>query len=137
MLRGEKPMPPSAPHVAEWVLVTDVGVHHHDLRGALNKPGERDSLTTGLSLRSYVQGMRLASAFKGIPTLRIVAGTRTWETGDGEPQATLTADPFELARAAAGRRSPEQLRAYQWDGDPEPFLELFYPYGLRTEPLVE
>jgi uncharacterized protein (TIGR03083 family) len=137
MLRGEQPMPPNAPTLAEWVLVTDVGVHHHDLRGALGKPGDRESLTTGLSLRSYVEGMRMAGAVKGLPTLRINAGSRSWVTGDGEPQATLTADPFELARAAAGRRSPDQIRAFSWEGDPEPFLPLFYPYGPRTEPLVE
>lgn len=137
MLRGERPMPDGAPTMAEWILVTDVGVHHHDLRGALRQPGDRDSLTTGLSLRSYVEGMKMVSAVKGIPPLRINAGSRSWTTGDGEPAATVTADPFELARAVAGRRSPEQIRAYEWQGDPEPFLPLFYPYGPRTEALTE
>jgi hypothetical protein len=49
----------------------------------------------------------------------------------------VSADPFELARAVNGRRSPEQIRAFDWEGDPEPFMHLFYPYGPRSEALVE
>ncbi|MCA1833685.1 MAG: maleylpyruvate isomerase family mycothiol-dependent enzyme [Actinomycetota bacterium] len=137
MMRGEKPFPAGAPAMGEWVVLTDLGVHHHDLRGALGAPGDRESLATGLSLRSYVETMRMRTAAMGLPVLRIVAGSRSWTTGEGEPVATLTADPFELARAAAGRRSPDQLRSLAWDGDPEPFMELFYPYGMRTDPLEE
>jgi hypothetical protein len=51
--------------------------------------------------------------------------------------ATLSGEPWELARAVSGRRSPDQIRAYEWEGDPEPFIKLFYPYGLRTDSLVE
>jgi len=58
-------------------------------------------------------------------------------SGPGRPLLLDAAPPFELARAASGRRSPDQIRAYDWDGDPEPFIALFYPYGLRTEALVE
>jgi uncharacterized protein (TIGR03083 family) len=137
MLRGERAFPPNAPTLIEWILVTDVGVHHQDLRGAVAEPGDRDSLATGLALRSYVEGMRFRASFEGVPPLRIRAGTREWTIGEGEPVATVTADPFELARAAAGRRSPDQVRAYDWEGDPEPFLTLFYPYGRREEALVE
>lgn len=138
ILRGEQPAPPGAPPLIEWIVTTDVGVHQHDLRGAVGLPGDRDSLATGLSLRSYVEGMRFQSPQKGLPPFRIRAGSREWVVGEGEPVATVTADPFELARAASGRRSPDQIRAYDWDGDPEPFLDLFYPYGgPRTEALVE
>jgi hypothetical protein len=37
----------------------------------------------------------------------------------------------------SGRRSPEQIAAYDWDGDAEPYIPYFYPYGARTEALVE
>lgn len=137
MIRGERPWPAGSPPLVEWVVTTDVAVHHHDLRGALNRPGDRNSLATGLSLRSYVEGMRYRSAALGLPTFRMRAGTREWLIGSGEPVATVTADPFELARAASGRRSPEQIRAFDWDGDPDPFVTLFYPYGMRADALVE
>lgn len=137
MLRGERAWPFGTPPLAEWVVTTDLAVHHHDLRGAIGQPGERESPATGLSLRSYLEGMRFRSAAMGLPAFRIRAGARAWVVGEGEATATVTGDPFELARAASGRRSPDQIRAYDWDGDPEPFIELFYPYGTRTDALVE
>jgi uncharacterized protein (TIGR03083 family) len=137
MMRGEQPWPGETPPFPEWIVLTDLSVHHHDLRGAIGRAGDRDSLATGLGLRSYVEGMRFRVAHEGLPTLRIRAGSREWVIGDGEPAATVTADPFELARAASGRRAWEQVRALDWDGDPEPFKALFYPYGARKEALVE
>jgi len=137
MLRGERPMPHQAPPLVEWIVVTDVGVHLNDLRGALGLPGDGESLAVGLSLRSYVEGMRMQSAMKHLPPFRIRAGSREWVIGHGEPVATLTGDPFELNRVASGRRSPDQVRKLDWEGDPEPFIDLFYPYGLREDALVE
>lgn len=137
MMRGEEAWPDSAPPLPEWIVLTDLAVHHHDLRGALGAPGDRDSLATGLSLRSYVEGMRFRAALGKTPPFKIVAGSREWVIGEGEPVATVTADPFELARAASGRRSKEQLLGFDWSGDPGPFLGFFYPYGERSEPLVE
>lgn len=137
MLRGERPWPDGAPALAAWVVTTDLAVHHHDLRGAVDRPGERDSLATGLSLRSYVEGMKFRAASLGLPAFRIRAGSREWVIGNGDPIATVTADPFELARAVSGRRSPEQIRAYDWDADPEPFVAVFYPYGERADALIE
>jgi uncharacterized protein (TIGR03083 family) len=137
MIRGEAPLPKESPPLIEWIVVTDIGQHLQDLAGALGISDTRESLATGLSLRSYVEGMRFRSAHDKLPALKIRAGTREWIIGEGEPVATLTGDPFELARAAAGRRSPDQIRAYDWEGDPEPFLVLFYPYGLREDALVE
>jgi hypothetical protein len=37
----------------------------------------------------------------------------------------------------SGRRSPEQVAAYEWDGDAEPYIPYFYPYGIRSDALVE
>jgi len=137
MIRGEEPFPATSPPLVEWIVVTDVGQHLQDLQGALGKTEYRDALATGLSLRSYVEGMRFRAAHDKLPALRIRAGAREWVIGEGEPVATVSGDPFELARAASGRRSPDQIRAYDWEGDPEPFLALFYPYGARVDALVE
>jgi uncharacterized protein (TIGR03083 family) len=137
MIRGDKPWPATAAPLPEWILVTDLSVHHHDLRGGLGTPGDRDSLATGLALRSYVEGMRFRTMIENSPTFVIRAGSREWTIGQAEPIATVSADPFELARAASGRRSMSQLRAYDWTGDPEPVLHMFYPYGVREQDLVE
>ncbi|MGH2758175.1 MAG: hypothetical protein ACRDKJ_01280, partial [Actinomycetota bacterium] len=66
--------------------------------------------------------------------LRVEAGDHRWETGD--PKTTVT-DPFELLRAYGGRRSPDQIRSWDWSGDPEPYLPLVSPFGLRADELVE
>ena len=137
MMRGERPWPEGTIPFPEWVVTTDVSVHHHDLRGAVDRPGDRESLATGLGLRSYVEGMRFRVAQEGLPTLRMRAGSREWVIGEDEPAATVTADPFELSRAASGRRSWDQVRAYDWEGDPEPFKPLFFPYSPREDALVE
>jgi hypothetical protein len=57
--------------------------------------------------------------------------------GDGVPQATVTAPPFELFRALSGRRSLDQIRDFSWDGDPEPYLGVFSPFEAPREPVVE
>lgn len=136
MMRGERPWPTTEVPMIDWILVTDIAVHHHDLRGAIGEPGERDSLATGLSLRSYIEGMRFRALVEQLPGFTVVAGARSWTIGN-DPAATVTADPFELARAVSGRRSPDQIRGFGWDAEPEPYLPYFYPYGLRTEALTE
>jgi hypothetical protein len=65
------------------------------------------------------------------------APDKSWTAGGDEPLATLRATRFELFRAMSGRRSLDQLRSFDWDGDPEPFLTYFYPYGVREQALVE
>jgi uncharacterized protein (TIGR03083 family) len=42
-----------------------------------------------------------------------------------------------LDQALSGRRSLGQVRALGWDGDPEPYLDLFAPYPMPASPLVE
>src|SRR5207253_7014237 len=125
MIRAEEPFPESSPPLAEWIVVTDVGVHLQDLQGALGISKYRDALATGLSLRSYVEAMRFRSAQESLPAFRIRAGTRAWVFGGGEPLATLTGDPFGLSRAASGRRSPDRIRASAWAGAPGPCRRLF------------
>jgi hypothetical protein len=41
-----------------------------------------------------------------------------------------------LFRALHGRRTVEQVRAMDWDGDPEPWLSAFFLFG-PTERKVE
>lgn len=137
MIGGAEPFPEGSMPLTEWILVTDVGVHLQDLQGALGTTEFKDALASSLALRSYVEAMRVRSVHEKIPAFRIRADNREWVIGNGDPVATLTGETWELGRAASGRRSPDQVRAYDWDGDPEPYLPLFYPYGVRESALVE
>ena len=137
MMRGETPWPDAMPMFADRVLITDVGVHQQDIYGALGIERGRDGVPVKLGASGYIatMGFRLASA--GLPPLAFDFGTKTSVAGEGEPAATVRASRFEFFRALSGRRSPDQIRAYDWTGDPEPYLSYFYPYGIREDALIE
>lgn len=110
-------------------LLFDTISHEQDLRGALGRPGARDdeALTVGWSF--VLDGLDVAVRSAGAPALRIADGRYDRVAGDGEPAATLTLSPFEGVRAMSGRRTAEEIAAYDWAGaDPAPWTSLF-PFG--------
>ena len=44
---------------------------------------------------------------------------------------------YELFRTMTGRRSAEQIRAFEWDCEPAPELLVFPIFTPRATPLVE
>ena len=137
MMRGEAKWPDDILPFADRVLLTDAAVHQQDIFGALGIERARDGAPIRIALSAYIVGMgwRLASA--GIAPLRFDVGDKTYTAGDGDAEVAVTAPRFELFRAMSGRRSPEQIAAYDWHGDPEPYIPYFYPYGIRKDALVE
>ena len=137
MLRGEVPWPGDVLPFAGPVLTTDLAVHQQDIYGALGLVKDRDKAPVAIGFSTYRAGVDLRIQASGRPSLRFVTEDKEQVAGGGEPVATVCASRFELFRALSGRRSPHQVRAYEWQSDPEPFLEFFYPYGVREEALVE
>ncbi len=137
MMRGETEWPEGVTDFADRVMVTDLGVHQQDLFGTFGIERDRDGAPVKIGSAGYIAALdlRLRTEERGV--LAIEAHDKLWVAGGDEPTATLRTDRFELFRALSGRRSLDQLRSYDWDGDPEPFLDCFYPYGLREEALVE
>jgi uncharacterized protein (TIGR03083 family) len=136
ILRGDEASPIPAPF-ADRMLVTDAATHAQDVRGALAMAGDRDSLGVSVAFSSYAGGLHLRLAGSGIPALRIAYGGKERVLGDGEPGTTVRAERYELYRAMAGRRSRAQILAYDWDGDPEPYVPLIPAYGERADDLEE
>lgn len=137
MIRGDAPWPGHVVPFAGHVLITDLAVHQQDVYGALGVVRDRDATPIRIGFATYATGVDLRVRASGGPALRFVLEHKEFVAGEGEPVATVRGRRYELFRALSGRRSPDQLRAYDWEGDPEPFLELFYPYGVREEALVE
>jgi uncharacterized protein (TIGR03083 family) len=137
MMRGDAPWPSDVPPFADRVLITDLGVHQHDIYGALGIDRDREGPPVRIGLAGYVTILDMRLSSDGVPSLHIEAGEKSWVVGGEDAATALRCGRFELFRALSGRRSPDQLRAYDWDGDPEPFIGYFYPYGVRTEALVE
>ncbi|HEX2196557.1 MAG TPA: maleylpyruvate isomerase family mycothiol-dependent enzyme [Actinomycetota bacterium] len=137
MMRGDVPWPEGVIPVAAHVLTTDLAVHQQDVYGAVGLVKDRDAAPIRIGFATYAAGADLRLKASGGPALRFVTERKEVVAGDGDPVATVRGTHYELFRALSGRRSPDQLRAYEWEGDPEPFLELFYPYGVREQALVE
>jgi uncharacterized protein (TIGR03083 family) len=137
MMRGETPWPEGSLFFIDRVLVTDAAVHQHDIFGALGINRDRDSAPIKIGLRTYTAGVGLRLTAAGLAPLRCDVEDKAYSWGDGDPGATVRATGFELFRALSGRRSPEQIVAYDWDGDADPYIPYFYPYGIRKDALVE
>jgi uncharacterized protein (TIGR03083 family) len=118
-------------------LVGDVTTHELDVRGALGDTGSRDTEGLRYSFERYSGRLATRVTEAGLPALRLVTGDESVVAGEGDAGATVRASRFELTRALAGRRSADQIRAYDWDGDCEPYLAVFSGYGTRAEDLVE
>ena len=111
-------------------LVADIACHEHDLRAALDRPGERHNALVDRALQLAVMalGGRLRAA--GAPGVRLRAEGTDWEVGDQPVRLTVTADRFTVFRMLFGRRSRAQIGRLDWDADPTPVVHLLPLYPL-------
>jgi hypothetical protein len=116
-------------------VVFDVSTHEHDLRGALDQPGERDSdaVVIGWGWATDILGQLRDGYEAGALALRTPKGETV--AGAGEPTGAVEADRFDLWRAMTGRRSVEQVQAYTWEG--EPAVDHLCLLPARSTPLTE
>jgi uncharacterized protein (TIGR03083 family) len=102
-------------------LVMDIWTHEQDLANGAGVESGRDGAGLFLTMNS-AWAIKAKLRHAGLPSLRIVAGRADWVIGDGAPAATVRMSEYEMARAVLARRSVGQLRSYDWDGDPDPYL---------------
>lgn len=117
-------------------VVFDLATHEHDLRGALELPGERGSegVDVGWQWATTVLGQLRDGYGEGALVLTTPDGTAI-SCGSADPTSGVTADRFELWRAMTGRRSAEQVASWSWTG--EPAVERLCLLPARPTPLVE
>lgn len=131
-----EPTIPDFPPAMVAPLITDAYTHEQDVRGALGTPGARDDVAGVVALDMYLARLGDRLSDRGL-ALRVVTGGGDRVLGAGDPTATVRGEAFDLLRAATGRRSADQIRALDWDGDPAPFVEVFSTYPMRSSPLDE
>jgi uncharacterized protein (TIGR03083 family) len=115
------------PDGADVQWLADLTTHEHDLRGALDRPGERDTEAVRMGFEWLVQRFgENALAPHGLPPVRF-ASTEGDEVvaGNGTAGASVKGSRFELFRILTGRRSVEQIVALDWHGDAERYLPAF------------
>jgi len=114
--------------------VADVWNHEQDILGALGRDGSHDPAVELTAVEGYAPMVGSSWAADGVAPLRVEVGDSHVLSGDGEPGATVTGPPYELARALAGRRTEAQLRALAWHGDADPYIAMLAGMG-PVEPL--
>lgn len=119
------------------LTLADLVTHEHDVRGALGDKGARDTDALRIATDTYVRTAGRSLKATPLPALKVESEDQTWTIGKGEAQSTLQADRFDLFRAIAGRRSREQVLAFRWSGEAEPYLETLSLFGYRDQPLEE
>jgi uncharacterized protein (TIGR03083 family) len=118
--------------------MNDVIIHEQDLRGAVSRPGARD--TAGLAAVRDLMARRFADRVAAAKRAPVLLWSPAWlfATGEGEPGLELSAPDFDLARALMSRRTAAQLREWTTGGDIEEYLPLFSGLGpLPDSPLPE
>ena len=118
------------------VAVSDVLAHEQDIRTGLNRPGARDDENIIPAVEMGLSFVEQGAQSANLPALRLVTEDVDRKIGQGEPVAILRTTTFELFRALHGRRTVEQVRAMEWEGDPGPWLPVLSVFP-RTEHVVE
>lgn len=119
----------------------DCHSHEHDLRQALGRPGNRDSVivTSGVSGLARLGGHALTVELDDGTVLG--AGADAGATGEGAAPVVLRGiTAFELFRSRLGRRSRDQVRAWNWSGDPaavDAVVADWFVFGPSPHPIVE
>jgi uncharacterized protein (TIGR03083 family) len=123
---------------AAGLFAGDVVTHEHDLRGAVNRPGARDSLGVQVALDTYSFRFRRKLEQAGLGPVVISDGKNEWRSGEGEPAATVSGEPFELLRSLTGRRTPAEVEQnLTWTGDCATYLPYVSMYGSPESSLGE
>lgn len=106
--------------------LADLIIHRQDLReaGGLDPAIAEDELGETWPRRLDILDAQLA--MESLPAIRLRdLDGNVWEQGEGEPAATVTADLHELWLSMQGRRTKADVLAYEWEGDPEPYLGIW------------
>ena len=112
--------------------VIDVASHEQDIRGAVGKPGARDT-----EVIKQMTAWLLVRLRTPVPLRVTVGDTRFLAGPGGEPALELTTTWYEAFRWRMGRRSRDQLAALDWSGDPSPVLDHLVVFGPAKADVVE
>lgn len=134
-------MGPMPKRVLSATAVSDILHHEFDIRNAFGDTSGRDLLEVHLMAGGHVRSLRPYFAMRGLPTIRIEStdAGEGWNVGRDEPVAVGRTTSFEILRGIGGRRTRDEMMAWDWEGDPSPFIDaMILPHlSMRSESLGE
>jgi uncharacterized protein (TIGR03083 family) len=118
-----------------WALVADLVTHEHDVRLALDRPGDRTGAAVSASAQRYADRFLERVADSDLESVAVVIdGSRR---GDPDVNVVLQGSAFELLRAFTGRRSLDQIETMDWGEDSGRYLELISAYGPASATAID
>jgi uncharacterized protein (TIGR03083 family) len=112
----------------------DTGVHEADLYGALGLPRPPAEIYRAIAA-SVVP--RVGEDFDGLGVFTVITPDGEYRLGNGDTEASVRVDTYELSRAVFGRRSKAQVEAWDWTGEPGQFAERISVMPQRESDLVD
>lgn len=119
------------------VLVADLVTHEFDIKGAIGNRQGRDLPVVRTVALFYLNALDHAWRLYGVPPLQIITEDKRIDIGGDEPDAHVVMSWWEATRVVSGRRSPEQVRALEWNVSPSEWIEDLFVFGPREDPLEE
>ena len=110
-------------------IAMDVLCHEADVVEAVGAPAPP---AAGWAPAARSVASRVVGNLDGPGTLVVRTPEAEFTGGDGEP-TTVDVDGYELWRALFSRRSRAQVRAWDWSGDPTPWVDHFGVFGPRDD----
>ena len=105
-------------------MLADIVVHEHDLRGALGRPGARDSSEVQEVVSVFLHIHASSIDDVGLGPLAIARGDDHLASHPGNPACTLHVDDWEATRVLASRRTADEMRALPSTGNIEPYIDI-------------
>ena len=118
-------------------FVGDLLQHFADVLHALGRPHPANDLRLAVALDFYLMSFEETLNEATSATVEIAVGDEKWVLGSGPIVAALSASRYDAFRALGGRRSAEQIRALDWQGDVDAVLPVISRYPLPEQPIVE
>lgn len=105
------------------VLLDDLVVHEHDLRGALGAP-DHSTLDADVFVPRSLASCVAELERRGLGAIEVRDGDRTWTSHDAPTGWVLEVSPWEAVRVLYSRRTADELRALGGSDDIEAYIAL-------------
>lgn len=99
------------PIIEGGLLTRDLIVHEQDLRGALGRPGARDSAEVELAMTNALTSLAGPLGDAGLGAIAVTWDGRRWLSHDAAVGWTLAAEPWEAMRTLESRRTADEMAA--------------------------